>query len=275
MTTTTANAARVMSHMEFCHQAHWPELDVQYVSVTEQWAQMAIAGPKARATLQKIVDGLTLDDTSFPYLAAKEISILGGMAARLFRISFSGEHAYELAVPADYGILAARALMRAGSEFGITPYGIEALSIMRVEKGHVAGGELNGTTTAGDLGLGKMMSTKKDYIGRVMAGREGLVDKNRQCVVGIRPHDVKHKIRAGSHILNKGDAPSLAADQGYISSVAWSPMLNMWLGLALLANGRTRHGEVVKIFDGIRNIHSYGVICDPVHYDKENRKLHG
>ena len=79
MTTTTANAARVMSHMEFCHQAHWPDLDVQYVSVTEQWAQMAIAGPKARATLQKIVDGVTLDDTSFPYLAAKEISILGGM----------------------------------------------------------------------------------------------------------------------------------------------------------------------------------------------------
>ena len=274
MTTTTANAARVMSHMEFCHQAHWPELDVQYVSVTEQWAQMAIAGPHARATLQKIVDKVTLDDASFPYLAAKEISILGGMAARLFRISFSGEHAYELAVPADYGNMVARALMQAGAEFGITPYGIEALSIMRVEKGHVAGGELNGTTTAGDLGLGKMMSTKKDYVGRIMAQREGLLDVNRQCVVGIRPHDVKDKIRAGSHILKKDDAPSLAADQGYISSVAWSPMLNMWLGLALLANGRARHGEVVKIFDGVRNIHMYGVICDPVHYDKENKKLH-
>ena len=274
MTTTTANAARVMSHMEFCHQAHWPELDVQYVSVTEQWAQMAIAGPRARATLQKIVDTVTLDDTSFPYLAAKEISILGGMGARLFRISFSGEHAYELAVPADYGNLVARALMQAGAEFGITPYGIEALSIMRVEKGHVAGGELNGTTTAGDLGLGKMMSSKKDYIGCVMAQREGLLDANRQCVVGIRPHDVKDKIRAGSHILKKDDAPSLAADQGYISSVAWSPLLNMWLGLALLSNGRARHGEVVKIFDGVRNVHMYGVICDPVHYDKENKKLH-
>ncbi len=274
MTTTTANAARVMSHMEFCHQAHWPELDVQYVSVTEQWAQMAVAGPKARATLQKIVDGVTLDDTSFPYLAAREISILGGMKARLFRISFSGEHAYELAVPADYGNLVARALMQAGEEFGITPYGIEALSIMRIEKGHVAGGELNGTTTAADLGLGKMMSSKKDYIGRMMAGREGLVDKKRQCVVGIRPLDVSDKIRSGSHILKKDDAPSMAADQGYISSVAWSPMLNMWLGLALLANGRERHGEVVKIFDGVRNIRMYGVICDPMHYDGENRKLH-
>ena len=274
MTTTTANAARVMSHMEFCHQAHWPDLDVQYVSVTEQWAQMAIAGPRCRATLQKIVDSVTLDDTSFPYLAAKEISILGGMTARLFRISFSGEHAYELAVPADYGNLVARSVMQAGEEFGIVPYGIEALSIMRIEKGHVAGGELNGTTTAADLGLGKMMSSKKDYIGRMMAGREGLTDKNRQCVVGIRPFDATDKIRSGSHILNKNDAPSMAADQGYISSVAWSPMLNMWLGLALLANGRARHGEVVKIFDGVRNIHMFGVICDPMHYDRENKKLH-
>jgi heterotetrameric sarcosine oxidase alpha subunit len=274
MTTTTANAARVMSHMEFCHQAHWPELDVQYVSVTEQWAQMAIAGPKARATLQKIVDGVTLDDTSFPYLAAKEISILGGMSARLFRISFSGEHAYELAVPADYGNLVARSVMQAGEEFGIASYGIEALSIMRIEKGHVAGGELNGTTTAADLGLGKMMSSKKEYIGRMMAGREGLTDTSRQCVVGIRPSDAGDKIRAGSHILKKDDAPSMAADQGYISSVAWSPMLNMWLGLALLSNGRERHGEVVKIFDGVRNIHMFGVICDPMHYDRENKKLH-
>jgi heterotetrameric sarcosine oxidase alpha subunit len=274
MTTTTANAARVMSHMEFCHQAHWPDLDVQYVSVTEQWAQMAIAGPRCRATLQKIVDGVILDDTSFPYLAAKEISILGGMTARLFRISFSGEHAYELAVPADYGNLVARSIMQAGEEFGITPYGIEALSIMRIEKGHVAGGELNGTTTAADLGLAKMMSSKKDYIGRMMATREGLMDKNRQCVVGIRPFDAADKIRAGSHILKKDDAPSMAADQGYISSVAWSPMLNMWLGLALLSNGRERHGEVVKIFDGVRNIHMFGVICDPMHYDRENKKLH-
>jgi methylglutamate dehydrogenase subunit C len=274
MTTTTANAARVMSHMEFCHQAHWPGLDVQYVSVTEQWAQMAIAGPKARATLQKIIDGITLDDTAFPYLAARNITILGGMTARLFRISFSGEHAYELSVPADHGNMVARALMQAGEEFGMAPYGIEALSIMRIEKGHVAGGELNGTTTAGDLGLGKMMSAKKDYIGRMMAAREGLMDQNRQCVVGIRPFDVKDKIRSGAHILKKDDAPSMAADQGYISSVAWSPMLNMWLGLALLSNGRARHGEVVKLFDGIRGIHSHGVICDPVHYDRDNRKLH-
>ena len=181
MTTTTANAGRVMSHIEFCHQALWPDLDVTYVSVSEQWAQMAIAGPKSRATLQKIVDDLMIDNNTMPYLAAKEISVLGGIPARLFRISFSGEHAYELAVPADYGSAVGAAFIERGAEFGIAPYGVEALSIMRIEKGHVAGGELNGTTTAADLGLGKMMSSKKDYIGRMMATREGLTDKNRQC----------------------------------------------------------------------------------------------
>ncbi len=274
MTTTTANAARVMSHMEFCHQALWPDLDVQFVSVTEQWAQMAVAGPKSRATLQKIVDGIQLNDTTFPYLAAKELTVLGGIPARLFRISFSGEHAYELAVPADYGNMAARAILQAGEEFGIAPYGVEALSIMRVEKGHVAGSELNGTTTAADLGLGRMMSAKKDYIGRMMAQREGLVDENRQCVVGIRPVDRSGRLRAGSHLLKRNDPPSLANGQGYVTATAWSPSLDMWVGLALLANGRARHGEIVKIFDGLRNIHMYGEICDPMHYDRENLKLH-
>ncbi len=274
MTTTTANAAKIMSHMEFVHQALFPDLDVTYTSVTEQWAQMAIAGPSARATLNKIVDGAKLDDVNTPYMAACEISILKGLPARLFRISFSGEHAYELAVPADFGNGVARALMQAGKEFGITPYGIEALSIMRIEKGHVAGGELNGTTTAGDLGLGKMMSAKKDYIGRMMAGREGLIDPKRQVVVGIRPVEKRDKLRAGAHLLTQGQSPSLANDQGYITSVAFSPMLNMWIGLALLSDGRNRKGEVVRVFDGLRNHHMLAEICEPIHFDPENRRLH-
>ena len=274
MTTTTANAAKVMAQMEFAHQALFPELDVTYVTVTEQWAQMAVAGPKARATLQKIVDGLEMNDQSVPYMAALEVTVLNGVPARLFRLSFSGEHAYELAVPADYGNMVARAVMQAGDEFGIVPYGVEALSIMRIEKGHVAGGELNGTTTAADLGLGKMMSSKKDYIGRMMAQRPGLTDPNRQCVVGIRPVDPQDRIRSGSHILKDGDRPSMAADQGYVCSVAWSPMLNMWIGLALIAKGRARHGEVVQVWDGLRGHKVMGEICDPVHFDKENKRLH-
>jgi sarcosine oxidase subunit alpha len=263
-----------MAQMEFAHQALFPELDVTYVSVTEQWAQMAVAGPKSRATLQKIVDGLELNDQTAPYMAALEITVMGGVPARLFRLSFSGEHAYELAVPADYGNMVARAVCQAGEEFGIVPYGVEALSIMRIEKGHVAGGELNGTTTAGDLGLGKMVSAKKDFIGRMMAQRVGLMDPNRQCVVGIRPVDPTDRIRSGAHLLKKDDTPSMANDQGYVTSVAWSPMLDMWIGLALLANGRARHGEVVQVWDGLRGARVMGEICDPMHFDKENKRLH-
>ena len=136
-------------------------------------------------------------------------------------------------MPADYGSMVACAVMKAGEEFGIAPYGVEALSIMRIEKGHVAGNELNGTTTAADLGLGKMMSSKKDYIGRMMASREGLTEKQRQCIVGIRAVNKSDRIRAGSHLLRKNDPPSMANDQGYISSVAWSPMAEQWVGLAL------------------------------------------
>ena len=274
MTTTTANAAKVMAQMEFAHQALFPDLDVTYVSVTEQWAQMAVAGPKARPTLQKLMDELVMTDESVPYMAALEVSIMGGIPARLFRLSFSGEHAYELAVPADYGSMVARAVMQAGDEFGITPYGVEALSIMRIEKGHVAGGELNGTTTAGDLGMGKMVSTKKDFIGRMMAQRPGLIDPNRQQVVGIRPVDPADRIRSGAHILKQDDTPSMANDQGYITGVAWSPMLDMWVGLALLANGRARHGEIVQAWDGLRGHRVMAEICDPMHFDKENKRLH-
>ena len=274
MTTTTANAAKVMAQMEFAHQALFPDLDVTYVSVTEQWAQMAVAGPKSRPTLQKLMDELVMTDETVPYMAALEVTIMGGIPARLFRLSFSGEHAYERAVPADYGSMVARAVMQAGEEFGICPYGVEALSIMRIEKGHVAGGELNGTTTAGDLGMGKMVSTKKDFIGRMMAQRPGLVDPNRQQVVGIRPVDPSHRIRAGAHLLKKDDKPSMANDQGYITGVAWSPMLDMWVGLALFANGRARHGEIVQAWDGLRGHLVLAEICDPMHFDKENKRLH-
>ncbi|MFW6077864.1 MAG: sarcosine oxidase subunit alpha family protein, partial [Hyphomicrobiales bacterium] len=130
MTTTTANAGPVMSHIEFCHQVLWPDLDVQYASVTEQWAQVAVAGPMARATLAKII-AEDISDDACPFLAARPVTVLGQVKARLFRISFSGELAYELSVPADYGEAVVRSIMHAGAEFGIAPYGVEALSVMR------------------------------------------------------------------------------------------------------------------------------------------------
>ncbi|TIR65286.1 MAG: hypothetical protein E5X18_30040, partial [Mesorhizobium sp.] len=181
LTTTTAKAGLVMQHLEFCRQVLFPELDVQLTSVSDQWAQFSIAGPKTRDLLKEIVDPAEdLSNEGFPFMGAREVKLRGGIKARLFRISFSGEMAFEISVPARYGEALARNLMIAGKPFGVTPYGTEALGVMRIEKGHVAGPELNGTTTAADLGLGKMMSTKKDFIGRVMAGREALVAPNRQ-----------------------------------------------------------------------------------------------
>ena len=190
LTTTTAKAGLVMQHLEFCRQVLFPELDVQLTSVSDQWAQFSIAGPKTRDLLREIVDPAEdLSNEGFPFMGAREVALRGGIKARLFRISFSGEMAFEISVPARYGEALVRNLMSAGKPFGVTPYGTEALGVMRVEKGHVAGPELNGTTTAADLGLGKMMSTKKDFIGRVMAGREALVAPDRQVVVGIKPVD--------------------------------------------------------------------------------------
>ena len=181
LTTTTAKAGLVMQHLEFCRQVLFPELDVQLTSVSDQWAQFSIAGPKTRDLLKEIVDpSEDLSNEGFPFMGAREVALRGGIKARLFRISFSGEMAFEISVPARYGEALARNLMSAGKPFGVTPYGTEALGVMRIEKGHVAGPELNGTTTAADLGLGKMMSTKKDFVGRVMAGREALVAPDRQ-----------------------------------------------------------------------------------------------
>ena len=274
MTASTANAGRVMQHLEFVHQWLCPRLDVQMVSISEQWAQYAIAGPRARDTLRRIVDpGFDIANEAFPFLACAEIGVGGGIKARLFRISFSGELAYELAVPARYGDAAWRAIMDAGTSFGITPYGTEALSVMRIEKGHVAGAEINGQTTARDLGLGGMMARKKDYIGRLMKERPALVAPERPILVGIKPVDPEQRIRAGSHFLGLDAMPSLYNDEGYLTSVAFSPSLGHWIGLGLLKNGTARHGERVRAYDPIRDGDVICEICAPCFVDPKEEKL--
>jgi heterotetrameric sarcosine oxidase alpha subunit len=276
MTTTTAQAGRVMQHLEFCHQVLWPALDVQMVSVSEQWAQFSIAGPRSREVLRKLVDEkFDLSDKAFPYLAVKEISVAGGITARLYRLSFSGEMAYELGVPARYGDAAIRAIMAAGEEFGITPYGTEALGVMRVEKGHVAGNEINGQLTARDLGLGRMMSTRKDYIGRVMAQRPALVAPDRPALVGFLPVDRTARLRAGAHFIPVGAAVAAENDEGYMTSVAFSPMLKCWIGLGVLTRGPQRIGERVRAYDPVRNGDVEVEICNPVFFDPEGARLHG
>ena len=275
MSTTTANAAKVMHHLEFCRQILWPELDLAMASVTERWAQYSVTGPDARALLQAVVgDALDLSNSAFPFMAAAEFR-LGAMKTRLFRISFSGELAYEIAAPARHGEALAEALMSAGAELGATPYGVEALSVMRIEKGHVAGGELNGQTNARDLGLGRMMSTKKDYIGRAMAAREALVDPNRPTLVGLKPVDLATRLRAGAHILPRSAAATAENDQGWVTSVAYSPSLGHWIGLALVKRGPERHGERVRAYDPVRDGDTEVEIVSPVFLDPQGARLRG
>jgi sarcosine oxidase subunit alpha len=274
MTTTTANAARVMQHLEFCHQALWPTLDVQMVSVTEQWAQYSIAGPRARDVLRGVVDANhDLSNDAFPYLTARAITVGGGIPARLFRISFSGELAYELALEASYGDASIRAIMRAGEPFGITPYGTEALSVMRTEKGHVAANELNGQTTARDLGLDRMMSKKKDYIGWLMAARPALLDPDRPRFIGFRPIDRGVRLRAGAHFVAAGKPATAPNDEGYMTSVAYSPELGHWIGLGLLRRGPDRIGERIRAADPLRGADIEVEVCSPVFVDPKEERL--
>jgi sarcosine oxidase subunit alpha len=276
VTTTTANAAKVLEHMEYCHQWLWPQLDVAMCSITEQWAQFSVAGPCSRDVLRSVVDSQhDLSDAAFPYMAAGEISVMGGIAARLFRLSFSGELAYEIAVPAGYGDVLIRQIMRAGHEHGIAPYGTEALGVMRIEKGHVAGNEINGQTTARDLGLEKLMSTRKDYIGRVMATRDALFDPARPALAGFKPVNQTDRLRAGAHFLADGAQPTAQNDQGYMTSVAFSSTLGHWIGLGLLSGGRSRYGERVRAYDPVRSGDVLVEVCNPIFYDPDGVRLRG
>ncbi|WP_454617729.1 sarcosine oxidase subunit alpha family protein [Bradyrhizobium cenepequi] len=275
MSTTTANAGKIMQHLEHARQVLWPELDVQLVSVTEQWAQYSIAGPCSRALLERLLgDAFDVSDAALPYLGCAEF-IWRGVPTRIFRVSFSGELGYELAVPANFGDAAIRAIMEAGAEFGVIPYGTEALGVMRIEKGHVAGNELNGITMAADLGLGRMMSKKKDFIGRVLAERPGLVDPERPALVGIQPIDRAARLRAGAHVLARGAKATMENDEGYVTSVAFSPMLGHWIGLGFIKRGPARIGERVRAYDPVRGGDIEVEIVSPIFLDPEGKRLHG
>jgi glycine cleavage system aminomethyltransferase T len=276
MTTTTANADKVVRHLEYCHQALWPDLDVQMIPVTEQWSQYAVAGPRARDVLRGVVDRqFDLSNQTFPFLAAAKISISGGIPARLLRISFSGELAYELAVPARYGDAAIRELMAAGAAFGLAPYGTETINVLRIEKGHAGGNELNGQTTARDLGFGRMMSAKKDYIGRTLAGRPALTAPNRPALIGFVPVDRSQRLRSGAHFLVPGASVCPENVEGHLTSVCLSPALGHWIGLGLLKRGPQRIGERLRCHDPLRGEDFAVEVSSAVFVDPDGTRLHG
>ncbi len=274
-TTTTANAAKVLEHLDFCRQVLWPALDVSIVPVTEQWAQLAVAGPRARVALAKLVDSPEdVSNEALPYMGFTEVSV-GGVPCRLFRVSFSGERAYEIAIAAEFGDALMRALMQGGAELGIAPYGTEALNVLRIEKGHASGPEIDGRTTLGDLGLGKLAGRTNDWVGRVMAARPGLGDPDRPAMVGLIPVDPAVELLAGAHLVAPG-CPTIAAhDEGHVSSVAHSPTLGHDIALAFLRRGRARVGETIRVVDLLRDADVACRVVDPVFIDPKGEKLRG
>ena len=273
MTTTTAAAGQVMKHLDFVHQCLRPDLNVSFVSVTEQWAQFAVAGPKSRELLNGILDA-PIDNESWPYMSCGEVSV-AGVAGRLFRISFSGEHAYEVAVPARYGDSLFRLLVAQAEAMGGGAYGMEALNVMRIEKGFITHAEIDGRTTAFDIGMARMVSDKKDCVGKTMAARPGLIDEEREQMVGLRLVDPASKLSAGGHLYDDGAEPVAKNDQGYCTSVAYSPSLGMDIGLGFVKEGRARMGETMHFWDGVRGTSFAVQLCSPVFLDPEGERLRG
>jgi len=269
LTTTTANAARILRHMDFCHQILKPDFDICIEPVTDQWAQFALAGPRSRDILQTLVSTTNVVNSALPFMAATEATI-ANLPARLFRISFSGELAYEIAVPASHGAELATALLHAGA----SPYGLEALNVLRLEKGHPVGAELNGQTTAADLNLARMLSKKKDFIGRALAQRPALQHPNRPALVGLRPTTRGAPLQAGAHLIPRAAPAAAEHDQGHITSAAYSETLGHWIALGLLNNGRARHGEILRATNPLQDLETEVEVVAPIFHDPEGHALH-
>jgi sarcosine oxidase subunit alpha len=274
VTTTTANAVNVYRHMEFVRQCLFPDLDVQLISTTEAWAQYAVAGPNSRALLQKIVDPeFDISNESFPFMGCANITVCGGLRARLFRISFSGELAYEIAVPTRYGDALIRKIIEAGAEYDVVPYGTEALGVMRIEKGHAAGNELNGTTSAVNLGMGRMVSKAKDSIGSRLSEREGMNRADALVQVGIKPVDSADKVPAGAHLMNATGPVDAAHDQGYATSACYSPNLGHHIAIGFLKDGGNRMGEVMRLVSPLTGVDTTVEIVSAHFIDPKGERL--
>jgi len=242
MTTTTAQAANVLSHLEYYLQIVWPELNVNVVSTTEQWAGAAIAGPKSRDMLSKLYPDLDVSNDALPFMGYKEAEFFG-VPSRIFRISFSGELAYEINVKSDHGMFMWEKMMEVGKEFGNQPYGTEALSTLRIEMGHVAGPELDGRTIPSDVSLNGLVSKKKDFIGKNSLGREAFNVESRQKIVGLIPIDRKSSIPEGSHIVQDQNAKLPNPKLGHVSSSCWSVENNNPFSLAIMKDGKNMIGK--------------------------------
>ncbi len=271
LTTTTAQAAEVMSWLEFLLQTAWPDLRVHVTSLTDEWAGMAIAGPRARAALELAFPGQNFSDASLPHMGCLEI-VVEGMTLRLIRLSFSGELAYEIYTAADHGIPVWEHILTRAAPLGIKPYGLEALASLRIEKGHVAGLELDHRNTLDDLGLRKLAKMDKPFIGRELGQRPRLHSADRWSLVGIESLESGTPLRGGSILFSSTDQ-IVGHGRGYITSVTWSTELRKLIALGLYQGGLRHQGEEIVCAFPLKGEQVKARIVSPMFIDPAGERL--
>ena len=275
MTTTTANAVAIMQYVERLLQVDWPDLDVYAATVTENWSAVAISGPKSRDVVARMVD-IDVSNGVFPFLAVASCSVRttsGAVHGRLFRMSYSGELAYEIHVPSNRGLEMWEALLDAGKPFGIMPYGTEAMNTLRVEKGHVViGAEIDGRTTASDLGMEKLVNPNKWCVGKPLLSRPALNSPDRWQLVGLIAEEGK-QIPRGGKLVVEPDRATPNPMLGHVTSWCLSPHVGRSIALALLEGGRARHGESLWVTSPLANDRARVSVGAPVFVDPEGARL--
>jgi sarcosine oxidase subunit alpha len=272
MTTTTGGAARVLGWLESWLQCEWTHLKVFCTSVTEQWTTVAINGPLSRKLLAELTQDIDLDPQTFPFMSFREGGV-AGIPARVYRISFTGELSYEINVAPSYALALWQALMTAGEKYGITPYGTEAMHVLRAEKGYIiVGQETDGTITPYDLGMDWIVSkTKKDFIGKRSLARADTARPDRKHLVGLLTENPSEVLPEGGQIVAElKDKPPMAMI-GHVTSSYWSPNVGRSIALALVRNGRNRMGETVFVPLPDRTIPAR--VTEPKFYDPEGARL--
>jgi sarcosine oxidase subunit alpha len=248
LTTTTGGAARVLAMMEDYLQTEWPELNVWLTSITEQWAVIALQGPRARDVIAPLVEGIDLTPAAFPHMALREGKICG-VPTRLFRVSFTGELGFEVNVPAEHGLAVWEAIFAAGQPHGITPYGTETMHVLRAEKGFIiVGQDTDGTLTPDDAGLGWAVGKKKpDFVGKRSLARPDMVAEGRKQLVGLLTDDPNLVLEEGAQIVADPAQTVPMTMIGHVTSSYHSATLGRSIALAVVAGGRARMGDTLYV----------------------------
>ena len=271
MTTTTGGAANVLSKLEDYLQTEWPELDVYLTSVTDHYATVSISGPNSKKIISKIIPELDLSDNKFPHMSFKNVMI-GKIKCRVMRISFTGELSYEINVQSSYGKSVWEKCFEAGKEFNITPYGTEAMHLLRAEKGFIiAGQDTDGTMTPVDLQMNWIISKKKyDFIGKRSLYRSDTIRDDRKQLVGLLTDDPNEVLEEGAQIVSEKNKKPIEM-LGHVTSSYFSPNLNKSIALAVVISGKKLKGQ--KMFVPMKNKTIGVTIADSVFLDKENKRL--